>query len=257
MFTQSWLIDAVDRALAPMPEIRNSDGDPIVFSEIRFPIEGDAVKAAAILDRTDGFERDEVDEPRWTWQAQGSPSQGMPRSRREEVTFVSQDLAGRTSLGDAEIAGDVLVVRTNSAERAERARDLLAGQLGELVGCPLTSHQDLERLLEERPESKPTESDLPPEIAEQAIHAYLDDHYRRTLDDPLPILDGRSPRKAVRTKKGRAQVVDWLKQLENSESRRAAGQGHEPYDMAWIWRELRLDEHRYGAAAASVAVDNE
>ncbi len=87
-------------------------------------------------------------------------------------------------------------------------------------------------------------NDLPPEIAEQAIHSYLDDHYQRALDDPLPILDGKTPRQAVKTKKGRAQVVDWLKLLENTESRRAAGQGHKPYDMAWMWRTLKIEEAR-------------
>jgi hypothetical protein len=244
LFSQAWLIHALDRALAPMPEIRNTDGDQIVFSEVRFPIKDDAAKIAAILDEVDGFERDEADEPRWTWHGQGSPSQRMSRSRQEGQTFRSENDAGRTSLGNAEIAGDVLVLSTNSRERAETGRDLLATHLGKLVGSPLTSHQDLEKMLEERPESTLPEHDLPPEIAEQAIHSYLDDHYQRALDDPLPILDGKTPRQAVKTKKGRAQVVDWLKLLENTESRRAAGQGHKPYDMAWMWRTLKIGEAR-------------
>jgi hypothetical protein len=81
-------------------------------------------------------------------------------------------------------------------------------------------------------------------VAEQAIHSYLDDHYRRVLNDPLPLLDGKTPRQAVKTKKGRAQVVGWLKLLENSEFRRAAGQGHNPYDTAWMWRELKVEDSR-------------
>ena len=87
-------------------------------------------------------------------------------------------------------------------------------------------------------------TDLPPEVAEQAIHSYLDDHYRRALNDPLPLLDDKTPRQAVKTKKGRAQVVGWLKLLENSEFRRAAGQGHNPYDTAWMWRELKVEDSR-------------
>jgi hypothetical protein len=72
----------------------------------------------------------------------------------------------------------------------------------------------------------------------------LTQHYRRTLDDPLPLLDDKTPRQAVKTKKGRAQIVGWLKLLENSEFRRAAGQGHNPYDTAWMWRELKLGDSR-------------
>ena len=244
LFTQAWLIDALGQAQAPMPEIRNTDGDEIVFSEVRFPIRGDAAQLATVLDGIDGFERDEPNELRWTWHGRGSPSQRMSQDRQEGLTFRSEDGAGRTSLGNAEIAGDALVLSTNSRERAEKGRDLLASHLGKLVGGPLTSHQDLEKMLEERPESTPTEPDLPPEIAEQVVHSYLDDHYRRTLDDPLPILDGKTPRQAVKSKKGRAQVVDWLKQLENSEFRRATQQGHKPYDTAWMWRELKIEGTR-------------
>ncbi len=48
----------------------------------------------------------------------------------------------------------------------------------------------------------------------------------------------------MKTEKGRAQVVDWLKQLENTEFRRAAGQGHKPYDMACVWRKLKIEVAR-------------
>ena len=78
----------------------------------------------------------------------------------------------------------------------------------------------------------------------QVIHSYLDDHYRRTLDDPLPMLDGKSLRETAATRKGRARVIDWLKQLENTEHRRAAQQGHRPYDTAWLWRELGIEAPR-------------
>jgi hypothetical protein len=186
LLTQTWLLDALDKAQAPLPEIRNTDGEEIVFSQVRFPIVGDVAKIAAILDGIYRFERDDAGELRWTWHGRGSPSQRISRSRQEGLTFGSTDEGGRTSLGSAEIAGDAVTLCTNSRERAERGRDLLASHLGELVGRALTSHQDLQKMLEEHPKSTPSEPDLPPEVAEQAIHSYLDDHYRHALDDPLP-----------------------------------------------------------------------
>jgi hypothetical protein len=96
-------------------------------------------------------------------------------------------------------------------------------------------------MIEERPVSTESQPELPPEVAEQAIHTFLDDHYRRTLDNPVPALDGKTPRQAAKTKKGRSQVIEWLKRLENSEYRRAASQGQKPYDTAWMWRELKLE----------------
>ena len=40
------------------------------------------------------------------------------------------------------------------------------------------------------------------------------------------------------------QHLGWLKLLENSEFRRAAGRGHNPYDTAWMWRELKVEDSR-------------
>ena len=113
-----------------------------------------------------------------------------------------------------------------------------------LVGRPLTSHQTLEKMLDERPDAPPMQSELPAEVAEQAIHSFLDNHYRQTLDEPLPILDGKTPRQAARTKKGRAQVISWLKKLENSEGRRATSQGQQPYDLQWMWQEMKIADPR-------------
>jgi integrase len=57
-------------------------------------------------------------------------------------------------------------------------------------------------------------------------------------------LHGKTPRQAAKTKKGRAQVINWLKKLENSEARRAASEGQEPYDFQWMWREMKIDDAR-------------
>lgn len=244
MFTEAWLVYALDRASAPMQEIRNTDGDVILYSEVRFPLVADRAEVAAALDRIETFERDATGKLSWSWLGSGSFSQRMSRNQTKDLTPGTEDATGRTSLGHAEIADDVLILSTNSRERAERGCALLCSRLGTQVGTPLTSHQDVEKMLQERPAATAPQADLPPEVAEEVIHAFLDDHYRRTLDDPVPALDGRTPRQAAKTKKGRAQVTDWLKRLENSEHRRAASQGQKPYDTAWIWRELKLEGSR-------------
>lgn len=245
LLTQAWLADALQRTLAPMPEMRNSDGDAILFSEVRFPIKGDAAELAAIIDAMDDVDRDMPDAPTWTWHGQGSPSQRMAATDSSGLTLQTRDDGGRTSLGMIKIQDRALLLSTNSRERAERGRDLLASHLGALVGPALISHEDVERALENNAGAPaPQEDEIPPEIAQQLIHQYLDDHYRQTLDDPIPSLAGKSPRQAVKTKKGRAQVVEWLKHLENNEHRRAKSQGQEPYDTAWMWRELKIEDER-------------
>ena len=241
IITQFWLMDAILQAQASLPELHNTDDEVIVFCEVRFPITGGEADVAAVLDGIEGFERDEEGEPAWTWSVPGSPLHRMARRRRGDKAPDSGDDIGNTSLGHVEIEAGALMLFVNSRERSERGRDLLASRLGDLVGSPLISHQDPEAALEEQADAGP---EVPPEESVQAIHSIFDDYYRRALDDPHSMFDGKSPRQAAATKKGCERVIDWLKQMENSEHRRAAQQGHKPYDSSWMWRELGIEGPR-------------
>ena len=244
MFTQFWLLDTLLQAQAPLPELHNTDDEAIVFCEVRFPITGDEADVASVLDGTEGFERDEEGEPGWTWSVPGSPLHRMARRRRGTRAPKSESDVGNTSLGHAKMEAGALILFVNSRERVERGQDLLASRLGDLVGSPLISHQDPEMAMEEQAGRADVEPEVSPEEAVQVMHSYFDDYYRRILDDPHPMLDGKSLRQAVKTRKGGAWVIDWLKQLENAEHRRAAEQGHRPYDTGWMWRELGIEAPR-------------
>ena len=245
ILSQFWLFDAVVRARAPAPELRNTDDEAMLLCEVRFPLTGAAARVAEALDGIDGFEREEDGEPRWRWVAAGSP---LYRASRhwpgQSATESSETPIGTTSLGYIETRKGTLLLSVNSRERAERGRELLASHLGDLVGPALIAHQTPERALEERSGQAPDEPEVPPEEALQVMHSYLDDHYRRILDEPFPMLDGKTLREAAATSKGRGRVVDWLKQLENAEHHRAAQHGHRPYDTAWLWRELGIEAPR-------------
>ena len=246
LFTQAWLTDALTKINAPPPELLNTDGDEILFSEVRFPISGDEAKVAAVVDGIENVGRNAPGEASWTWHGGSSPPQPMAPEKHEGLTLQSTVDGGLTCLGNIDIGNGFILLNTNSRQRAERGRDLLASRLGDLVGAPLISHEDIGRTTEPSAGSRvPEEEDeIPPEIAAQILQDFLDDHYRRILDGPVPVLDGKTPRQAVKTKKGRGQVIEWLKYLENSEHRRANRDGQEPYDMTWMWRELKLEEER-------------
>ena len=253
ILSQLWMFDAVMQARAPAPELRNTDDEAIILCEVRFPLKADEARVAAVLSGIEEFEREEDGDRCWRWLAPGSPLDRAARHRRGRTVVESPESAiGTTSLGYAETRKETLVLSANSRERAERGRELLASRLGSLVGPALIAQQSSEQALEEHAGLAQDESAIPPEEAMQVIHSYLDDHYRRTLDDhyrrtlddPLPMLDGETLREAAATRKGRARVIDWLKQLENTEHRRATQQGHSPYDTAWLWRELGLEAPR-------------
>ena len=73
------------------------------------------------------------------------------------------------------------------------------------------------------------------------IRQGLDGHYRRALDEPLPLLGCRSRRAAVKTPKGRENVAAWLKLLENATAHRPPGDVMGAYDLGWMWRELGVE----------------
>ena len=245
ILTHAWMIDTVVKSQAPLPEICNSDGELFIFCEVRFPIQGDQADVIAVLDETAEFQRTD-EKYKWDWLEAGDPGYRSARQRKGPLVSESYSESietdfGNTILGYAELHPKALVLNTNSAERAERGQVLLVSRLGNLVGQSLISYQNVEKALEEPRELVEEESLIMTEDMLEALHSYLDDHYRHTLDNPIPALGNKTPRQAASTKKGRHQVIDWLKLLENMEYRRAAQQGQEPYDTTWIWHELMID----------------
>ena len=70
------------------------------------------------------------------------------------------------------------------------------------------------------------------------MHETLDNHYQSILDQPIPMLNDLSPREAARTEK--ELVIQWLKNLDNMEERRARDEKLPVYSSAWIWEELGM-----------------
>ncbi len=242
LISQIWLGTTLERMMAPLPDLRNTDGQEILFSEVSFPIHGNASELVPLIDGIEGFVREDPDEDFWTWvEGAARPTQA---TGGESLMYMSRDLSGNTILGKLEITDDRLVLATNSRERAEQGRDILIDHLGDRVGQPLTAFQTPEQKQND-PDRQPVEqAELPPDVAGQVLQEFFDEHYRKTLDQAVPALGGKTPRQAAKSKKGREKVVAWLKLLENTEARRARSQGGQPYDSRWMWKELKVDDQR-------------
>ena len=86
---------------------------------------------------------------------------------------------------------------------------------------------------------------LSPEQRRSVVHQSLNNHYRRMLDEPVPTLGNRSPRKAVKTEAGRDKAVAWLKMLENHAANIAdPTDPMATYDFSWLWAELGVSALR-------------
>ena len=237
-FTNQFVTWHVEQAEAGLPELRNTDDEPLVLSTVRFPIVGDETDVAGVLDEVPEFDREAGDGFRWSWLGRELAAAEQPEGLAGAAAGT-----GRWTLGQAEIVDEALLLHVNSVERAERGRELLASRLGALVATPLTSHEDPAARLEagpSEPGAGPEEPDIPPEEMAAVIGTFLEGHYRKVLDEPVPMLGDRSPRQAVKTREGRAAVVEWLKFLENEESRAALQQKRRPLDLSWLWDELKI-----------------
>lgn len=245
-FTTLWLLHTLEQLHAPMPEIVNRDGESLLFTETRFPFLAEQLtEIAQRLDNAPEWVREDPDDNAWLWLQEPEAADDEPLHGMAVETFQQ---GSRTIRGSLELTPGVVILTTNSLERANRGKEMLQTLLHGLIGPALSKIQTPEQLMAER-ESQPQHDSHPepadaldPAMAAEIMNQALDQHYRRCLDEPVPALGNKTPRQCVRSKKGRTKVIEWLKKLENNEQRRAIAQGQAPYDSSWMWDELGLSE---------------
>src|SRR5262245_41980744 len=99
-----------------------------------------------------------------------------------------------------------LVVETNSLERAAAVRARLEAVLGGAIGIGERSETSGAELLAGARQA-PILAHVPSLEAEAMVAELKQRHYASWADHPLPALDGKTPRHAVKTAGGRKQVA--------------------------------------------------
>jgi hypothetical protein len=243
MFTAFWLVDLIERVRGPeFPDLRNVEGDELLHCELRYPFAAGTTcdDIQAVLDVRPEFRR--ADTTFWNWISLKKPA--AHASSQGSLTFETRLDDDTLVLGGVELKADALVLAVNSQRRCDLGCTLLSALLGEHVGQPSLKTETVDQLIASA-RAEPQQLDIPEEESCAIIHDYLDRHYRDVLDQPVPMLGGKSPRAAVRTASGRIKVVGWLKMMEN---RTAKSADHNSalavYDFGWLWTELGIDELR-------------
>ncbi len=182
----------------------------------------------------------------WNWLAPrvGKKKPGKAKGKQALATTM-QD--GTPVFANVELKGRQVVVEVNSSERAETAKALMAGWLGERIGPPLTEIRTLAQMLAD--DAADEEHDdglqLPPEETERVVHEMLTREYTKALDQPVPMLGDRTPRALARTKAGRVKVAEWLRYLENGSAKsRVADDPMATFDFTWMWEQLGVADLR-------------
>ncbi|HET7291728.1 MAG TPA: SEC-C metal-binding domain-containing protein [Vicinamibacteria bacterium] len=215
-FHQFWLDHVV---FPPPPTLVTAEGDPMVLGKIVFDIV-DRAKAEAALEEHPELASEGEGAYAWIEHAEG----GFTRT-----------------LGGLTIQGRRVVLDVMSRQRGERGRRLLERTCGDSLRHRSSRYESVRHALERQPASRSEEPPSPqPELAAELVRQFRERHYRDWTDEPIPALDGRTPRHAARLKTLRPRLIDLLKDMENREAR-AARPDNPSYDFGRIWQELGLE----------------
>jgi hypothetical protein len=233
-----------------IPQLFTSSGEKYEFWEARYDL-NDFRMAIDLLDHEEDFQKTDLEEDDrgnpidvfYDWLERGKSSDKIKEVKpRDGLTLKSFFTSGpgmesNRILGSVQLKPGRLVMTAQGKERFAFGKQLIEKLLKNLIKHRIDSVQSLESMMEEKSKGKPKKSDeeIPEEIKQALIKDMYDNHYREWLDSPIPALDGKTPRKAIRSKEGRHRVEDLLRQLEylHDESGNA-------YDVSWVRKELKL-----------------
>ena len=183
------LVDALSLRFAP-PTLTNTEGEPMVICETTLRI-GDGIDGA--LDET--YDRADGDEsPRWHEHVK---THGMPHIR---ATLVRD--------------GDTLRVETNSEERMDRVLATLVRidptmRVLDDSRTPINDAREAAELAAQLPAGENALDPDDPEVAEM-LDEFIREYEANWLDEPIPALDGHSPRQAADDPTRRGDLIKLL-----------------------------------------------
>jgi tetratricopeptide (TPR) repeat protein len=203
----------------------NAEGDPLEFCSAEYDV-GDE---AAVVEALRGSAELEPDDP------QDEP--GV----RAFAWLEANKSDSRRSYGHIEIRSGRLRLECNSRQRLEKGRRLIEQRAGAFLrhtGDALRSLDSIQQQALSEPR-RPKKGAVPPELEREIVLKFKREHYATWADEPLPALDGKTPRQAVKTDQGRQAVENLLRMMENGEER-LRKEGGPAFDFTPIRQDLGL-----------------
>jgi hypothetical protein len=233
---------AIDEQLHQPPELRNTEGDPLILHELYFEIEspGEAferlkglaaqVEEAELLQEAEWDRHGQVHAVEFPWLQSGN-AKGAALEH--------------TVLGHLRIEGHRLIASVNSKNRAERIRAEIEDRLGNHVRYKATDIRSLSSMLREA-EWKPRVQDedemarlhATPEV-QQEVERMLEAHWSNWMETTIPALSDQTPMEAVQDGDGREMVIALLDGLERREQSQESGLKQQKY-IDWARTQLGL-----------------
>ena len=213
--------DLVLPLLNPVPPtLHNTDGDALSMQRLIFAVDSPAVAFAALKELAVGQSEQELLQ-RGQYGADGTLQRiDFVWTRRGNAKHTEWET---TVLGHIEIDGTQLAAEVNSAERAAEFKRLIVERLGSTARYRVTEIQSIERLMAAAGDSRKgpaAQTNLDQEAlmarpeVQAEVHDMLARYYAAWADEPIPALQGKTPRAAVRTAAGREKVDALIKEIE-------------------------------------------
>lgn len=244
--------EEMEREYRP-PALYTPEGHPVLFGRLRYAVRDEGRLMRSLLAAADFEETTAPEDPAGTrqfaWlrtgpaerhvQEEAKPDHGMMVTGQR---FDDPRRPGVTGLATFTVAGQEMTAEALSAQRLA----WLKARLVELVGDAIQLRTDVvedpwRRLEAERGSHPPARSApaVPPEVETHLLGRVLHRHFTEWLDQPVPALDGRTPRGAARDPRLRPKLIQLLREMENHQDH-ARREGRAWYDIGWMWEELRI-----------------
>lgn len=89
-------------------------------------------------------------------------------------------------------------------------------------------------------EEEPVPAPLPPEIATQLMEKSIRQYYANWADEPIPVLNNKTPREAAQTTEGLEQVKFLLRTYEQGEAQQAKAQSRAQVSYDFLWQSIGI-----------------
>ncbi len=197
------------------PIILNTDGDPIEMLRLEFHLKkGSSFQVNSILSSIPDMERI----------SDASYNFVVDTSQRNDITL------DNVIISSLDVSETEVIARVNSGSRADMIVDLLKKHLGKFIE-DITEEEDY---YDSESSHDDSEDEIPAEIKIELMTEFLDNHYRKWLDMPIPALDGLTPRQAAKKPSARKKLIALLQKDTASPVEGFS------YDKSWLWKELGL-----------------
>ncbi len=224
----------------PLPNLYNTDGDPILFSESYFKLNISTSQtwyklSPLTLDENldDFLENAEKN-------SQGEITKiNFPWIKKGNKVNKHWD---NTVMGEITIEENRLILKTNSEKRTIKGKKLLSKYLGDNIIFQSTLLQTPEQMMNSNSNmSYDNEEELLvlPEVQEQ-LQQMAKLHWKSWFDEKIPLLNDRTPREAAKTKDGQEQLGVLLLMYENYDSNGSNKTNFFKADIPYLKKELGL-----------------